>query len=235
MHPPLELLTGSVIPESVIGLAVSNPNVTPVAVRIALPGAMLVLLFFTLSVAVLEQRTWNAQTASASHSLTNGGIESIPFVFPFEYSPRVQELIDFQWPAFAVAGIVAPVPQIFHAERKPVPLTRSSYLAMTIAIGLYWFALAFWMDTRLLQCKRPTHSKMVRVALAAILALTAPLFLVFLGRDLLAGWQEGPHGAYGMTAWLALAATILLTELGALRRRRGTANEPWENEIPWHG
>ena len=57
------------------------------------------------------------------------------------------------------------------------------------------------------------------------IVLTALLFVVFLGKDLLRGWPEGPQGAYGVTAWLALVSTILLTEVNGFRRRPVTTPE----------
>jgi hypothetical protein len=51
------------------------------------------------------------------------------------------------------------------------------------------------------------------------------LFLLFLGKDLLSGWPEGPQGAYGLTAWLATICIILWTEVNGLRRKASTTPE----------
>jgi hypothetical protein len=59
--------------------------------------------------------------------------------------------------------------------------------------------------------------------LLGILAVpTLLLFILFIGKDTFAGWPEGEQCAYGITAWLALALTILFTEIRFVR----TTNRP---------
>lgn len=181
---------------------------------------MLAVLFYTLRTAEREQRTWIAQRESAHQkAVTNSDIESIPFILPFQHSARIQDAVGFQWPAFAAAGFIAPVPQLFYSDRRPVPPTWASYVALAVSAGIYWFAIALWIDRRFIQRKRPNHSGIVRIILMVTLVLTALFFVLFLGKDLLGGWPEGPQGAFGVTAWLALASTMLLTELKGFRRR----------------
>src|SRR5258708_7353263 len=103
---------------------VSNTIVSRLAFRIALPTAMLAVLFYTLRTAEREQRTWIAQRENAHQkAVANSDIESIPFILPFQHSARIQDVIGLQWPAFAVAGIIAPAPQLFYAARKPITST----------------------------------------------------------------------------------------------------------------
>jgi hypothetical protein len=187
---------------------------------------MLAVLFYTLRTAEREQRTWIAQRESAHQkAVTNSDIESIPFVLPFQHSARIQDVIGLQWPAFAVAGIIVPTPQLFYTERKPTTSTWASYVTLALAVGLYWFVIAVWIDRRLIQRKRPIHSRVVRIIITTSFVLTALWFVVFLGKDLLGGWPEGPQGAYGVTAWLALVSTILLIEVNGFRRRPVTTPE----------
>lgn len=98
-------------------------------------------------------------------------------------------------------------------------------MTLALAVGLYWFAIAVWIDRRFIRRKRPIHSRVVRIILTASFVLTTLSFLLFLGKDLLGGWTEGPQGAYGVTAWLALVSTILLTEVNGFRRRPVTTPE----------
>jgi hypothetical protein len=204
---------------------VSN-TIVSLAFRIALPVAMLAMLFYTLMAADREQSTWIAQRDSAQQkAVTNSDIESIPFVLPFQHSARIQDAIGLQWPAFAVAGIIAPVPRLFYSERKPLTPTWAGYVTLALAVGLYWFAIAVWIDRRFIRSKRPIHSRVVRIILTASFVLTTLSFLLFLGKDLLRGWPEGPQGAYGVTAWLALVSTILWTEVNGFRRRPVTTPE----------
>jgi hypothetical protein len=199
---------------------VSNTIVSRLAFRIALPTVMVAVLFYTLRTAERELRIWIAQRENAHQkAVTNSDIESIPFILPFQHSARIQDAVGFQWPAFAAAGFIAPVPQLFYSDRKPVPPTWASYVALAVSAGIYWLAIAFWIDRRFIQRKRPSHSGIVRIILMVTLVLTALFFVLFLGKDLLGGWPEGPQGAYGVTAWLALASTMLLTELKGFRRR----------------
>jgi hypothetical protein len=196
------------------------------ALRIALPVAMLAVLFYTLMAVEREQSAWIAQRDSAhQHAVTNSDIESIPFVLPFQHSARIQDVIGLQWPAFAVAGLIAPIPPPFYSERKPLTPTWVSYVTLALAMGLYWFAIAVWIDRRFIQHKRPIHSRVVRIILTPTFVLTALFFLLFLGKDLVRGWPEGPQGAYGVTAWLALVSTILLTEVNGFRRISATPPE----------
>jgi len=206
---------------------VSNTIVDRLAYRLVMPVAMLAVLFLILRTAEREQRAWIAQRASAHQKTIDAtDIESIPFVLPFQHSATVQDAIGFQWPAFAVAGIIAPVPQLFYSERNPIALTHTSYVALALAVGIYWFVIAVWVDRRLIQRKEPIHSKVVRIVLTVAFVLIALFLLVFLGKDLVAGWPEGPQGAYGITVWLALVCTILLTELRGFHRRRVATPRP---------
>jgi hypothetical protein len=191
------------------------------AFRIALPAAMLAFLLYTLKTAEQEQRTWIAQRENAhQNAVTSNDIESIPFVLPFQHSARIQDAIGLQWPAFVSAGIIVLVPQLFYSERKSITLTWGSYAGLAVAVGLYWFAIGLWIDNRFVQHNRPAHSRAFRIVLSAAFILTTLLFVLFLGKDLLGGWPEGPQGAYGVTIWLALASTMLLTEVNGFRRRR---------------
>lgn len=66
-------------------------TIVSLAFRIALPVAMLAMLFYTLMAADREQSTWIAQRDSAQQkAVTNSDIESIPFVLPFQHSARIQ-------------------------------------------------------------------------------------------------------------------------------------------------
>jgi hypothetical protein len=198
---------------------VSNTIVSRLAFRIALPAAMIALLFYTLGTAEREQRTWIAQRDNAHRkAVTNSDIGSTPFIFPFQHSARIQDVIGLQWPAFAAAGMIAPAPQMFYSERNPITFTWISYVTLALAVGLYWFAIAIWIDRRVIRRKRPVHARVVRIIFTTCFVLTALLFVLFLGKDLLGGWPEGPQGAYGVTAWLALVCTILLTEVNGFRR-----------------
>ena len=200
--------------------AVSNTIVNRLPFRIALPAAMLAVLLYTLKAAEREQRTWIADRENAhQNAVTSNDSESIPFVLPFQHSARIQDAIGLQWPAFVSAGIIVPVPQLFYSERKSITLTWRSYAGLAVAVGLYWFALGLWIDYRFVQRKKPAHSRAVRIVLSVSFLLTTVLFVLFLGKDLLGGWPEGPQGAYGVTIWLALASTMLLTEVNGFRRR----------------
>jgi hypothetical protein len=172
---------------------VSNTIVSHFAFRIALPTAMLAVLFYTLLAADREQSTWIAQRDSAHQkAVTNSDIESIPFVLPFQHSARIQDVIGLQWPAFAVAGTIAPAPQMFYSERKPLTPTWAGYVTLALTVGLYWFAIAVWIDRRLIQRKRPIHSRVVRIILTTSFVLTALLFVLFL-------WQRPPRRLAGRT------------------------------------
>jgi uncharacterized membrane protein YsdA (DUF1294 family) len=204
--------------------AVSNTNVIRLALRVTLPAVMLVALFYTLRSAERERRAWIIQEERAHQEAVIGSdVGSISFVLPFRHSDRMQDLIGFQWPAFAVAGTIAPVPELFYANRKPAAPTNVANAALALTVGLYWFLVGAWMDRRLVQRKRPNHSRPVRIIFVATFALTTLYFAVFLGKDLAGGWPEGPQGAYGVTAWLALTSSMLLTEIDGLRRARGAA------------
>jgi len=50
-----------------------------------------------------------------------------------------------------------------------------------------------------------------------MLVLTLALLLLLLLRDLFGSWPEGADGAYGLTAWLALACWMLLVEIRTSR------------------
>ncbi len=166
---------------------------------------MLATLIYTLNTAEREQRLWNAQRESAHQKIvTNSDIESIPFVLPFQYSARILDAIGLQWPAFAVAGIIAPVPPLFYPDRKPITPTWASYVALAAAVGLYWFAIAVWIDTRFIQHKIcRSISRIVRIIITVSFVLTALVFLLFLGKDLLRRRLAGRnHRAHMVsTAW----------------------------------
>src|SRR5437870_3045024 len=64
---------------------------------------MLAVLFYTLRAAEQERHTWIAQGEDAhQEAATSSDVESIPFVLPFQHSTRIQDVIGFRWPAFAV-------------------------------------------------------------------------------------------------------------------------------------
>ena len=155
-------------------------------------------------------------------AVTGSDVESIPFIPSFHHSARIQDLIGFQWPAFAIAGAIAPVPQLFYADRKSAVPAKAGYAVLALTAGLYWFLVGVWLDTRVVQRKKPNHSRTVRIIFVVAFVLTTLFFVVFLGKDLLGGWPEGPQGAYGLTAWLALTSTILLTEINGFQHGRGT-------------
>ena len=176
---------------------------------------MFAALLLTLHTADNEDHKWAAKQTSAAQSTTaNEDIDSVSFVLPFQHSEKIQDAIGVQWPAFRAASAIAPVPQLVYAHGTPIPLTRASYAALAFVVGLYWFGIATWLDKRLVQRKRPSHLKWVRILLKVMAVPTTLLFALFLCKDLLGGWPEGPNGAYGVTAWLALASLILLTEIG---------------------
>ncbi|MGA3028069.1 MAG: hypothetical protein ABSF98_25235 [Bryobacteraceae bacterium] len=189
------------------------------AFRIVLPTVMLAVLFYTLRAAERERRSWIMLHENAHQkAVTNNDVESVPFVLPFRYSARILDAILFQWPAFAIAGIIAPVPPPPYTERQSVVRTRLSYVALGLAVGLYWYLFAAWIDRRLIQRKEPTHHKVVRIIFTVVFVLTVLFFVLFLGKELVGGWPEGPQGAYGVTAWLALASIILMIEVKGFRR-----------------
>jgi hypothetical protein len=190
------------------------------AFRAALPAAMLAVLIYTLNVAGRELRQWNAQVETPHRMVVpNNYSESVTFtLYPLQHSARIQDAIGLQWPAFLVAGIITPVPRLSYSERGPNTLTWASYVTLPLAVGLYWFVIGAWIDKRFIQRKRPVHSRVVRFMIATSLALTTLFLLLFLGKDLVQGWPEGPQGAYGFTAWLAIVAAILLTEIRGLRQ-----------------
>ena len=187
--------------------------------RVALPAVMLVTLFFTLREAVQEERRRLKQEAGAQRASTQtDSEESIAFLLPFQYSRWVQDSVFFQWPAFVSAGLIAPGPQMApEREMKTTSLTPASYVALPLAVGTYWFVIGAWMDRRFVQRRTPSASRLVRIPLKVLAALTIPVLLLFLGKDLLGGWPEGAQGAYGVTAWLALVLSVLMTELGYVR------------------
>ena len=200
-------------------MAVSNTFVTRLAFRVTLPAVMLVALFYTLKSAERECHMWMVQQESARQkAITGNDVESIPFVLPFHHSARIQDLIGLQWPAFALAETIAPVPELFYANRKTVAPTNVGYAALALTVGLYWFLVGAWIDRRVVRRKKPSYSRTFRTIFVMALVLTTLFFVIFLGKDLLGGWPEGPQGAYGVTAWLALASTMLLTEITCFRR-----------------
>lgn len=186
--------------------------------RIALPAVMLAVLVYTTMAADREQRAWSAECNRAKQlAATNGNIESV-FFLPFQYSERIQDAVLFQWPAFACAEIFTQVPALPRSGQPAAP-TRAGYAAIGLAVGLYWFVIGSWADMRCIRRKRATHSAAVRVILAAGFVLAAALFVLFLAKDLTGAWQEGPQGAYGFTAWLALVLAVLLVEIDYFRRK----------------
>jgi len=152
---------------------------------------MLALLFYILRATEREQRTWAAQRDTAHQkAVTNTDYESIPFVPPFQHSARLLDAIGIQWPAFAAAGLLTSVPQLFYSNRRPISPTWTSYVALAVSVGIYWFAIAVWIDRRLIQRKRQSHSGVVRIILVVTLVPTALFLALFLGKDLLGGWQH---------------------------------------------
>lgn len=141
---------------------VSNKPVS-LLFRIALPALSVAVLFYTLETAQREQHAWIAGRERAARTpITNNKIESIPFVLPFQHGSRIQDAIGFQWPAFVAAGTIAPVPQLFYAQMEPVAFTRNSYVALAFAVGIYWFLIGVWIDSRFVQRNRPTYSPIIR-------------------------------------------------------------------------
>jgi hypothetical protein len=199
---------------------VSNTYVNRFVFRLALPIAMLAILFYTLRIAEREDRKWVAQRGRISRSTTTTESfdESVPWSLPFAHSQRIQDLIGLQWPAFAAAGLAAPVPEMLYSRKGPTPLSRTSYVVLTIAVAGYWFVIGMWLDRRLTQRRPSLHSKVVRVLLKILTIPTLLLFILFIGKDAF-GWPEGEQGAYGITAWLALALTILFTEIRFVRTK----------------
>jgi hypothetical protein len=209
----------------------SNTVVTPFAFRTLLPIAMLAMLLWTLNVAEQEAQEWAARKPPASRAATAApGAETVeftPFIPQFQHSRWIQDVLAFQWPAFAVAGLVAPVPRIcYFSKREVVSLTTSSYLALGLAVGGYWLVVGPWLDRRLTLHRQPQHSKVVRILLRIMAVPTILFLLMFLAKDLALGWPEGSYGAGGLTAWLMLAAVILLTELGLFHRSRSRPSVP---------
>jgi hypothetical protein len=178
---------------------------------------MLVVLLFTLRVVDREQNEWRDSRASSTDPI-NVGPNAFTFVFPFGHSPIIQDALMLQWPALAVASIIAPVPRLIYYDKNPPALTAASYLALIIAVAGHWFLIGWWIDARLLKVPFRRHSKAVRGMLIVSGAFTLPILLLLLGKDILDAWPHGREGAYGATAWLALVSLMLLTELGAFRR-----------------
>jgi hypothetical protein len=103
--------------------------------------------------------------------------------------------------------------------------TNVGYAALTLTVGVYWFLVGVWIDRRVVRRKKAIHSRGVRIIFLVTFAFTALIFSVFLGKDLLGGWPEGPQGAYGVTAWLALISAMLLAEINGFRRGLGAASK----------
>ena len=144
-------------------------------VRIALPAAMLVVLIYTLNAAARELRAWNARLETPNRKVVpNIDAEPVTFtIYPVQHGDRIQDVIALQWPAFLVAGTVAPVPRLSYSERRPKVLSWASYVTLPLAVGLYWFAIAVWIDKRLIQRKRPIHSTVVRLTMTLGFGLMA--------------------------------------------------------------
>jgi hypothetical protein len=146
--------------------------------RIALPAAMLVVLIYTLNAAARELRAWNARLETPNRKVvSNIDAEPVTFtIYPVQHGDRIQDVIALQWPAFLVAGTVAPVPRLSYSERRPKVLSWASYVTLPLAVGLYWFAIAVWIDKRLIQRKsHPFHSRSTHYD--AGLRLDGPLVL----------------------------------------------------------
>lgn len=95
-----------------------------------------------------------------------------------------------------------------------------SYAVLALATAAYWFVIGAWLDRRIIDQKPPTHSRAVKIVARIFAVPTLLLFILFLGKDIFAGWQEGPNGAYGITAWLAVALAVLATEIGLFSKVR---------------
>jgi hypothetical protein len=189
------------------------------AFRLSLTGVMLVVLFFTLHMAEREGRQRMTQELAAKALVPHPrSIEDYPFQLPFQYNARIQDLIGFQWPAFELADNVAEIPELHYWRTGPAPLKATGYLALAISVGGYWFLVGLWLDKRFLPARSPSHSQMVRILFKTAIIPVALYLVVFLGKDLLRGWPEGPHGAYGATAWLAMAFMMLLLEIRSPRK-----------------
>jgi hypothetical protein len=186
--------------------------------RIALPTAMLAVLVYTLVAADREQRAWSAECNRAKQlAATNADVESV-FCLPVHFDEWIQNVVMFQWPAFAVVGVFAQVP-VFSSSLDASAPTRAGYAALFVAAGLYWYVIGAWIDERVIKRKRAAHSSGVRMVFGAAFILAALLFLLDLVKDLAGAWQEGPRGAYGATAWLALVSMILFVEIDYFRRK----------------
>jgi hypothetical protein len=198
-------------------LTVSNSIVTK-AFRVVLPALMVVALLFTLRVVNREQNEWRASRIRSSEPIDEGP-NAFTFVFPFGHSPIIQDALALQWPALAVASIIAPVPRLIYNDKNPPPLTSTSYFVLVAAVAGYWFLIGLWIDTRFLKVPRRRHSKFIRGILIAAAVFALPIFLLFLGKDILNAWPHGRQGGYGATVWLALVCLMLFTELGTFRKR----------------
>ena len=183
---------------------------------------MIALLFPTLHRADAEARDWIELRTMAQNSsgLRDGDMESIPFVLPFNHSPRIQDAIGFQWPAFWLAGALVPVPALYYGSKIPAPFQLRSYVALLITVGLYWFGIATWINRRIAQRTPISSARWIRVLMGVVSVPTVALLLGFLLKDALQGWPEGPQGAYGITAWLGLMAAILVIEAGWVKQLR---------------
>jgi hypothetical protein len=145
----------------------------------------------------------------------------VTFVLPFSLSPRIQDVIGFQWPAFFITSAFVPAPSLYYGQGRPVPLEIRSYLALTAMVGLYWFAIATWLDKRIVQRTHISSLRWVRVLMGIASIPSVALLLGFYSKDVVhGGWPEGPQGAYGFTAWLGFVSGILVVEAGWVRPLR---------------
>jgi hypothetical protein len=176
---------------------------------------MIAFLLITLHRADREDHLWLARQRIADRKTgVSEGTESMPFVLPYRHSGPVEEAVGFQWPVFFAASLVAPVPQMTYAAGNPILLTNRSYAFLTLTVGLYWLALASWLDRLLARRPLSTRSRPARILFMVITWPTILLFAFFLLKDLVPGsWPEGANGAYGFTAWLGLISILLLGEV----------------------
>jgi hypothetical protein len=165
---------------------------------------MIALLFSTLRSAEVEAQGWIARKSAAHRPsiLSDGDIESVTFVLPFSLSPRIQDVIGFQWPAFFITSAFVPVPSLYYGQGRPVPLEIRSYLALTAMVGLYWFAIATWLDKRIVQRTHISSLRWVRVlmgiasipSVALLLGFYSKMLFTVDGRRVLKVLMDLQHG-----------------------------------------
>jgi hypothetical protein len=191
--------------------------------RFALPAAMVLAVYPTLRAADADADAWlKRKAAPIATSITADGLESVSFVPPFRHRPFVCDYITFSWPAFLAAGLVVTVPVPEYNGANPRRLTLASYAVTSVTVAAYWMAIGVWMSQRLFVRSADPVPKWGRMMIRLLVIPVALLCLLFFLKDLV-GWPEGPHGAYGLTAWLALALVALNSEsgwIGPMRRKR---------------